>query len=370
MIFKKFAVFILFLLFFSLPVNPAAAIADPLKTPNNKFGIHILDPNEVGEVAELVNSSGGDWGFVTVPLRDDDKDRVKWQKFFDTCGEKHLIPIIRLATVMTPNGWEEPNLLQSIDFANFLNQFSWPTKNRYIIVYNEPNHQTEWGGVIDPAGYARILQYTSLIFKQRSPDFYILPAGLDAACPNGYGCLSLDSFVGGMLASYPEVFNYIDAWNSHAYPNPGFSGSALDTHKASIVSYRREIQLIAKNLPVFITETGWEDTKIGQAKAAENLQTAFEKIWQDENLVAITPFLFNAQGTFAGFSFIDAAGAKKPSYQVFLSLNKEKGQPEMVQTRVLAAVEVAVDSSWTPPSKMQTNLPVAKWSRILNWIGM
>ena len=37
----------------------------------NKFGIHILDPSELQQAAELVNSSGGDWGFVTIVIRDD-----------------------------------------------------------------------------------------------------------------------------------------------------------------------------------------------------------------------------------------------------------------------------------------------------------
>ena len=44
-----------------LLARPAAAISDPLSVPNNRFGIHIADLNDIPDVAPLVNSSGGDW---------------------------------------------------------------------------------------------------------------------------------------------------------------------------------------------------------------------------------------------------------------------------------------------------------------------
>ena len=38
-----------------------------------------------------------------------------------------------------------PNEYDLIDFANFLNQLPWPVNNRYVIIYNEPNQENEWG---------------------------------------------------------------------------------------------------------------------------------------------------------------------------------------------------------------------------------
>ena len=49
--------------------------------PNNRVGVHILDPNEINDAAKLINSSGGDWGYVTIPIRSNDRDRDKWLKF-------------------------------------------------------------------------------------------------------------------------------------------------------------------------------------------------------------------------------------------------------------------------------------------------
>src|SRR5258708_5905711 len=56
--FKK--LFLLFIFICVSQTKAAYAIENPLTTPNNKFGIHILFPNELSDAAQLVNSSGGD----------------------------------------------------------------------------------------------------------------------------------------------------------------------------------------------------------------------------------------------------------------------------------------------------------------------
>ena len=127
---KKF-----FLLFVTLSlcyfVTPAQAVFDPLAVPNNRVGVHILDPQEIHQAAKLVNSSGGSWGYVTIPIRSNDRDREKWIRFFDNAKKEKLIPIIRLATY--PEGPAGSNhLFDLVDFANFLSDMPWPTKNRYL----------------------------------------------------------------------------------------------------------------------------------------------------------------------------------------------------------------------------------------------
>src|SRR4030067_3611659 len=68
---------------------------------NNKFGIHLAQPHldELEKTKELVNSNGGDWGYVTLVIQENDRDKNKWQEVFDRMRQLHLIPIIRLATV-------------------------------------------------------------------------------------------------------------------------------------------------------------------------------------------------------------------------------------------------------------------------------
>src|SRR5437868_13182611 len=76
----------------------AYAITDPLQMPNNIFGVHILFPAELDNAAKIINSNGGDWGYVTIPIQSGDKSINKWQEFMNHAKELHIIPILRLAT--------------------------------------------------------------------------------------------------------------------------------------------------------------------------------------------------------------------------------------------------------------------------------
>jgi len=160
-------------------LNITHATYDPLSVKNNVFGIHILFPEEVSDAAPLVNSNGGDWGYVTIPIQVSDKNVGKWQKFMDDCARRHLIPLIRLATTgdyFVKSSWSEPSKYEVLDFANFLNSLNWPTKNRYVIIFNEPNRGDEWGGAPNPASYAQILDYAVQVFKQTNSNFFIIAA--------------------------------------------------------------------------------------------------------------------------------------------------------------------------------------------------
>ncbi len=160
------------------------AIYDPLSVPNNKFGVHILETNEIEEAAKLVNSNGGAWGYVTIPIRSNDINPQKWKAFFKKCAELKIIPIIRIATYPEKNDWVKPTAYDLVDFANFLNEMPWPTKNRYIVLFNETNRANEWGGDVNPEEYAAMVMDARRIFMARSTDYFLLSAGLDMAAPN------------------------------------------------------------------------------------------------------------------------------------------------------------------------------------------
>ncbi|HVZ67767.1 MAG TPA: hypothetical protein VG917_05940, partial [Patescibacteria group bacterium] len=62
------ALFILVSFLFLIPKHVDASY-DPTSKPNNIFGIHILFPTELDKAAKLVNTNGGDWGYVTIPIQ-------------------------------------------------------------------------------------------------------------------------------------------------------------------------------------------------------------------------------------------------------------------------------------------------------------
>ena len=325
-------------MFFSFFTRSAFAVYDPASKPNNTLGIHILFPSELAEAAKLVNSAGGDWGYITIPIQASDKNLDKWQSFMDDCRTYHLIPIIRLATdgdYFTKSSWSKPSDNDVLDFANFLNSLNWPTKNRYVVIYNEPNRGDEWGGSPNPAEYAEILSFAADVFKQRSDEFFVLSAGLDNASANIDGqSINEYSYIRQMNNSVPGVFGKIDGIASHSYPNPGFSQPPTSTGYEGVASFKYEENLISdlggKQLPIFITETGWTDNNVSEDTQSNYYLEAFNNIWNDKNVIAVTPFLLRAgMGPFAQFSFISDGSQKSGKYNAFQNLKKTKGEPDI-----------------------------------------
>ena len=342
--------FILYSIFF---IHPVLAIFDPLSQPNNRFGIHIISPttDEIDSASQLVNSSGGDWGYITVVIQDKDQDLSKWQQFFDHLRERHLIPLVRIATHPSGNFWVKPEGNAPENWANFLNKLNWPIKNRYVIVYNEPNHATEWGGSVDAKEYAQILNKTIDALKAKNPDFFILNAGLDASAPQKLPAYQEEiSFLQQMNQEVPNLFEKIDGWNSHSYPNPGFIGIPTDQGRGTVRTWAWETQQlkrlgVKKDLPIFITETGWkhaegidtDNTLPTAQEVSKYYKQAFETVWSDKKIVAITPFLLTyPQPPFDHFSFKRAIPSNNPNvlgaefypqYQILNQLPKESGSP-------------------------------------------
>lgn len=339
--------FIIALIFsLNIPTQTATAAENPLAVANNKMGIHILSELELQQAAELVNSNGGDWGYIIVPIQSNDKDLVKWQKFMDDCKRLRIIPVIRIATegdYFNTAVWREPTPSDVVDFANFLDSLDWPTKNRYVIVFNEVNRGDEWGGVANPAEYAEILSFAVSVFKSKSSDFFMISSGMDNAAPEeGTKYMNQYNYFKRMHQAVPGIFSQIDGISSHSYPNPGFQQPPDTRSTMGTGSFAHERALIRsfsnRDLPVFITETGWTSEKITDEQRAKYYEEAFRTIWNDPGIVAVMPFLLQAgAGPFQKFTFIDANGNKTKQYEAFRNMPKVKGVPSFPTTKVLAA---------------------------------
>lgn len=325
MVKKVFACLVLLLL-----TSPGAsyAIYDPLSLPNNRFGIHILEAFELEKAAQLVNSSGGDWGYVTIPIRANDRSLSKWTNFMNETKKLHLIPIVRISSFAVGDHWMAPNEYDLVDFANFLDELPWPVQNRYVVIYNEPNHKNEWGGFVYPEEYARVLDRAIEIFHQRNKDFFVISAGFDTSAPNSTDSLNEFDYLRIMNARFPGIFNRVDGFSSHAYGNPGFSTAPSVFSRVNIANYRYEENFLsslgASRPKIFITEAGWAGF------AQDYYSQAFTEFWTDDNIVAITPFLLQASaGPFSDFSFLDQNGNFKSFVKDVQQLPKIAGQPKV-----------------------------------------
>jgi len=343
--------FFLFLFFIFSLFFPKQALAafDRIDTVNNKFGVHLALPTEedLESTAKLVNSNNGDWGYVTLVMGEKDLDLNKWQAVFDKARQLHLIPIIRLSSSFENEYWRACKPEEAQKWADFLDSLNWVVKNRYVILFNEPNHGSEWGDKVDPVGYGQTALAFAKSLKAKNHEFFVMLAGFDSAAPSSTPQYEDEvNFLNQMINSIPggadELFTYIDGWASHSYPNHGFISSPTATGRNSVRSYQWELSLlkvlgVKKDLPVFITETGWphkEGVNINNSfysasQVANYFQTYFNLITQDSQIVAITPFILNYQGEpFDHFSW-QKLNSKEfyPQYYQVQQMSKIKGQP-------------------------------------------
>jgi hypothetical protein len=367
---KKILVILLSaLIFFPLSILASA--------PNNKFGISLAQPNneQFSQVRELVNSNGGDWGYITLIIQENDRDRNKWQDIFNRLRQNHLIPIIRLATIPEGENWRRPEVKDAQEWVNFLDSLNWVTKNRYIILFNEPNHGSEWGGEVDEKSYAEVATEFAKKLKEKNKDFFVMLAGFDASAPSWMPGMQDEEVFLRRLSSYEDSLQYIDGLASHSYPNPAFSGSPYSSGRGTVRTYEWELGLlrnlgITKELPVFITETGWK--RGGEQAVAENFQIAFDQIWgPDSRVVAVTPFVFDYQGEpFLEFSWKKFNSQEYYSqYSTIAAMSKIKGEPEQIEKGWINfkfPTDLVVQSTYNFKIKLE-NQGQAVWDKDLGY---
>lgn len=341
------AIILVLVFVFFVFAQSANAIYEPVSRANNIFGIHILFTYEIPKAAELINSSGGDWGYVTIPIQYGDRDLEKWQKFMDDARHHHIIPIIRVATegyYKNTSVWRKPNDFDIVDFANFSNSLEWPTKNRYVLLFNEVNRFDEWGGNPPaPGEYADFVSYAIDAFKARSQNFFIIAGGLDNASPND-GEKYLDNlvFLRKMHEHNSDVFQKIDGFSSHSYPNPNFSQAPSQNKIGGTSTYKFEVDLVerlsGRILLVFITETGWSADVLPQDTISNYLKIAMNDIWgNDKRIAVVTPFVLESNGgPFDKFTFLKSS--KFTSYGLaYKEIPKEKGDPVLNPAKTIAS---------------------------------
>jgi len=306
---------------------------------NNKFGLYIYAENEnFFEIAQrLVNSNGGEWGYVTIPYNVKDKDFDKWDRVFRQLRNKKLIPIIQLWDVDIDD-YED----QTQEAAEFLNRFVWPIKERYISVYNEMNSASFWYGKINPEEYANILAFSVNAFKKQNSDFFMMNGALNVSAPTNNDHMDAFEFMARMNREVPGIFERLDGWASHSYPQPNFSGNPYAVGRWSIKAYETELDFLKnflgvdKELPVFITETGWAHAQgknynpsyVDAEQVAEYIKIAYEEVWlPDDRVRAVTPFTIRYEPPYDHFSWINEDNVPYAQYEKVKSIDKISGNP-------------------------------------------
>jgi hypothetical protein len=316
---------------------------------NNKFGLYVYPDNEKFlELANnMVNSSSGDWGYVLLPYNVRDTDRRKWERVFYLLNKWHLIPVVQLWNV-DPLDYEN----QTNDAAAFMNSFAWPIKQRYISAYNEPNDANFWYGRVDAAEYARILDYTIDTFKSANEDFFMMNGALNSSAATTYTSLDALEYMRLMDLEVDGIFEKLDGWASHSYPQPNFSGSPYDEGRWSIKAYAEELGFLESffgvtDLPVFITETGWahdvgrdfDNSYLPISTVAEYMRIAYEQVWlPDDRVMAVMPFTIWYESPVDHFAWIDSRWIPYEQYQEVKSMEKIAGNPAKLSVSEISSL--------------------------------
>jgi len=319
---------------------PAKAEAADSSSLNNKIGIHLAIPSyeDLQKAADLVNSNQGDWGYVTLVIHEDDLNKEKWQGIFEQLRRLHLIPILRLATSLENGSWQAPEIEDAQKWAKFLNSLNWVVKNRYVVLFNEPNRADEWGGQVNPVNFAEVTYNFAKTLKETNPDFLVMMAGFDSAAPSSLPQYEDEaSFLRKALVSQQNLFDYLDGWVSHSYPK-----NNLGYGRNSVFNYQWELNLlknlgIKKTLPVFITETGWchqegktPDLNFYSAeKVAQLTKNYLNELLKDTGVMAVTPFILNYQDELFDHYSWQKLNSEEfyPQYKSVQQIIKVKGEP-------------------------------------------
>lgn len=319
----------------------AMALLTPQSVAAASMGMHVLHPEEFSQVAKSFAPyrDQSEPLYVTVPFTYDDRSRLEqWQLAFNQARELNIIPLVRIATRFDSqaNAWLVPTRYEMLLTARALNALDWPQEQRHIILFNEPNHHAEWGGQADPESFADITAFAADWFQTESAEYVVLPAAMDLAAPNGSTTMEAFTYWNRAIKQQPELLSKIDAWNSHSYPNPGFTGSPTATGKNSLYGFEHERrwwrQHTDTELPIFITETGWDGSRLTARKLQNNYEIAQRQVWDDEAIVAVTPFVFaGSPGPFAGFSFVHPDTQFTPQWQALVATWKKRDDTSVAE---------------------------------------
>lgn len=359
----------IFLFFGLITIFIPTVRADDIVSPNNIFGIHLNQPEEqdIKAAAALVNSSGGDWGYVTLVIPKQDRDVSKWNNIANLLRRYHLNWILRTATENCGEFWCQPTIEDAASWADFLSHLKSPSKQSYVIFYNEPNHGQEWEGVADPAGFAHIIKAHIEALKEKNTDFKVAFTGFDSAAPQRPP-LYYDQavFWREMLSAEPALFDKVDCLASHSYANHGYRGPANGSGRNSVRNYQWELALlkslgVEKELCVLITETGRphsEGTNPNPAYfSVETLndyyQTYYPIVQSDPKIVAVTPFMLKDCGQFEHFSWINCvSGNPWPFVDTVKAMGKVAGDPPQrisINTKAQLPTFLTTDSTFQVP---------------------
>jgi len=334
--------------------SPVDAGGGPSDHP---FGIGLVGPGSTGDL-DLAADLAGPGGFVKLIFpgitRDTSGPSDDWVRAVREAHDRDLIPVIRLAPP-----WGDRNVRSQADdgaggsFGALADAHrrvveglplreGWPL---WLEIHNEPNLCYEWtcdaGSVAgDWLGHEQIAHEYARMLRDVADALHaigdgrirVINGGLAPGGARRCRCGSDDfeagvtaaDFLREMRAEVPDVFDRLDGLATHSYPAEGEGWGFFvpyDRAGPGLRYYERELEIVGRDLPVLITETGWcvpGSRCAAPSGSREDVAAwtvrAYEELWLvDDRIHAVMPFMLRDAG-WEDFAWVAAGGGPHPVY--------------------------------------------------------
>lgn len=321
---------------------PAPRLGEPqtVTTRNPKIGVHLRlsgtdDEAALSEQLSQVRDMGASWVVDLFPwayVQPRGPHAFEWRGADLIVAHARQQGVQIIARIDIVPEWARPNNATDRqidpqrydDFARYVAAFAARYRDdvRYLVLWNEPNLNFEWGSRSpDPGAYAALLKVVYPAVKQANPQMQIAAGALSPG-PDVLGIRMDDlQFLRGMLdAGAP-----FDVLAVHAYG--GREPADAEPHPdrvnfRRIELYRDLLVEFGQPRPMIVTEGGWNDHPrwSGAVTPAERLRwtvAAYEQSKQNKDLLAVCLWQFRAPVTHGyqdNYSFIAADGTPKAIY--------------------------------------------------------
>jgi polysaccharide biosynthesis protein PslG len=147
------------------------------------------------------------------------------------------------------------------DFADFIAEFvrHYDGRVQFIQIWNEPNLAAEWGGQIDPEGYAHLLQVAASAARAVDPNIVILSAPLAMTTENSDRAMDDLSYWQALYDA--GAAGYFDIMSANAYGLDQPFDAAPDPNTLNIRRIELLREIAVRNgdggKAIWLNEFGW-----------------------------------------------------------------------------------------------------------------
>ena len=167
---------------------------------------------------------------------------------------------------------------------------------RAVQVWSEPNFAVQWGGTIDPTGYARMFKSAYSAVKSAA-NVPVISAGLAPVHKHQFSCQYNDSlwmcphnYLNKFLSKLKSLHGQLDGVGANLFPRVEDSTITTDSALANIQSEYNSVDSVDRKFgpwPIWVTETGVRTDAISGEQQGAIMKTYGDWLANQDDLIAL-----------------------------------------------------------------------------------